>query len=133
MSTMSRSPAVKENELQNVERPTTETRFLPAVDVFETPTELVAVLDMPGVSRDGIDVEYEDRTLTIQGRVSGSASTDRANLWREYHEGHYFRTFTVRKDIDAEKVSAACEDGVLTVRLPKREAAVPRKISVDVK
>ncbi len=130
---MSQSPAVKENELQRVEPEATEMRILPAVDVFETPTELVAVLDMPGVSRDGIDVEYEDRTLTIQGRVSGSASTDHVNLWREYHEGNYFRTLNVRQDIDVGKVAAAYEDGVLTVRLPKREAAVPRKISVDVK
>ncbi len=130
---MSQSPAVKENELQRVEPEATEMRILPAVDVFETRTELVAVLDMPGVSRDGIDVEYEDRTLTIQGRVSGSASTDHVNLWREYHKGHYFRTFNVRQGIDVGKVAAAYEDGVLTVRLPKREAAVPRKISVDVK
>ena len=130
---MSPSPAVNENELQKVEPAATETRILPAVDVFETPTELVAVLDMPGVSRDGIDVEYEDRTLTIQGRVSGSASTDHVNLWREYHKGHYLRTFNVRQGIDVGKVAAAYEDGVLTVRLPKREAAVPRKISVDVK
>ncbi len=130
---MSQSPAVKENELRRVEPEAIEMRILPAVDVFETPTELVAVLDMPGVSRDGIDVEYEDRTLTIQGRVSGRASTDHVNLWREYHEGHYFRTFNVRQGIDVGKVAAEYEDGVLTVRLPKREAAVPRKISVDVK
>ena len=130
---MSESPAVKENELQKVERAATGVRVLPAVDVFETRTELVAVLDMPGVSRDGIDVEYEDRTLTIQGRVSESASTDRANLWREYHKGHYFQTFNVRQGIDVGKVAAEYEDGVLTVRLPKRESAVPRKISVDVK
>ena len=130
---MSRSPAVKENELQKVERAATDARVLPAVDVFETPTELVAVLDMPEVPRDGIDVEYEDRILTIQGRVSGSASTDHVNLWREYREGHYFRTFNVRQGIDVGKVAAEYEDGVLTVRLPKSEAAVPRKISVDVK
>ena len=130
---MSRSPAVKENELQKVERAATDARVLPAVDVFETPTELVAVLDMPGVSRDGIDVEYEDHCLTIQGRVSGIASTDHVSLWREYHEAHYFRTFNVRQGIDVGKVVAEYEDGVLTVRLPKSEAALPRKISVDVK
>lgn len=130
---MSRSPAVKEREVRKVEGSGSDARFMPAVDILETPTEFGVVLDMPGVPKDGIDVEYRDRVLTIHGRVSGSASKDRKSLWREYHEGHYLRTFKVREDVDAEKLSAAYEDGVLTVRLPKREPAVPRKISVEIK
>lgn len=131
---MSRSPAVKEKEVRKVEEPgAADKRFMPAVDILESPTEFVVVLDMPGVPKDGIDVEYKDRVLTVQGRVSARASTDRKSLWREYHEGQYLRTFNVREDIDAEKLSAAYEDGVLTVRLPKRQPAVPRKIEVEIK
>jgi HSP20 family protein len=129
---MSRTPAVKENGLQTSER-AAEPRLLPAVDVYETPTELVAQLDMPGLSKDGIDVEYKDRVLTVKGRVKSSEVRGHTNLWREFHEGEYIRTFNVREDLDVGRVAADYEDGVLTVRLPKQEAALARKIAVDVK
>ena len=130
---MSRTPAVTEQKSDVARASTVERRYLPATDILETPTELVAVLEMPGVGKDAIDIEYKDNTLTVEGRLAASTREGSTNLWREYHEGHFIRTFNVQKEIDAEKVSASYEDGVLTIRLPKAEAAIPRKIAVELK
>ena len=129
---MSQTPALKENEFETAQR-ATERRLLPAVDVYETPTELVAQLDMPGLSKDAINVEYKDRVLTVNGRVSPSEVRSHKSLWREFHAGQYVRTFNVRQDIDVGSVTADYEDGVLTVHLPKQQAARAHKIAVDAK
>ena len=130
---MSRTPAVTDNALEKSDRSTSESRYLPAVDIYESPTELVAVLDLPGVERDGIEVEYKEGTLTVEGRVPTSTPGEGTYLWREYRQRHFVRAFRVRTDIDAEKISATHEEGVLTIRLPKAAAAIPRKIAVEVR
>ena len=128
---MSQTPAVTEKKSDLARASTVVRRYLPATDIFETPTELVAVLEMPGVGKDALDVEYKEKILTVEGRVSSSTREGSNNLWREYHEGHFNRTFNVRQEIDAEKVSASYEDGVLTIRLPKAAAAISRKIAIE--
>ncbi len=112
------------------ERTRNERRFSPHVDILERPDELTVVADMPGVTGSDIDVQFENRTLTIHGRVAPRPDAKTRFLIREYGIGDFVRTFQVSEAIDAARISAEFADGVLTLRLPKAEAVRPRKISV---
>ena|SRR5687768_7622298 len=105
--------------------------YRPAVDIVEKPEELLLIADMPGTSPDDIDVRFENGTLTLYGRVKERQMETAEHLLREYGIGDFYRTFQVNETIDAERISAEYRDGVLTLHLPKVEAAKPRKIQVS--
>jgi HSP20 family molecular chaperone IbpA len=88
------------------------------------------VADVPGASKDGIDIDFEKGVLTIHAKVEPRSSGDVDYLLREYGVGDYHRVFTVSESIDASKISADYADGILTLHLPKSAAAQPRKIEV---
>lgn len=104
--------------------------FVPAVDIYESENELTLVADMPGVPIDGVDIDLKDDQLTIRGKAATEEQSGTV-LLREYAVGDYYRQFTLSNAIDREKIAAAMKDGVLTVVLPKAEAAKPRKIAVQ--
>lgn len=104
--------------------------YRPNVDILEKKDELIVLADIPGASSDGIDVDFEEGTLTINARVEPRTSEDIEYLFHEYGVGSYYRTFQVSEAIVPEKISAEYADGVLSLRLPKSEAAKPRKIAV---
>lgn len=103
--------------------------YRPNVDILEMPDELLLLADMPGAAPDSIDIQFEDGNLTIHARIEPRYEEEDF-LLREYGVGDYWRTFRVAETIDASKISAEIADGVLTLHLPKAEAAKPRKISV---
>jgi len=103
--------------------------YRPHVDILESGDELTVLADVPGASPDGIDVHFEDGTLAIHARVP-PRNEEVDFLVREYGVGDYYRTFEVNESIDPDKISAQYADGVLTLHLPKSEAAKPRKIPV---
>jgi HSP20 family molecular chaperone IbpA len=108
-----------------------ESRTLaPPVDIFEFPEGLAVVVDLPGVDKDGVSVHVENNTLTI--KASGSCRAPGDTLYREFSLMNYFRQFQLSEKIDQEKIVADMRQGVLTVRLPKAEAAKPKKIAVKV-
>jgi HSP20 family molecular chaperone IbpA len=105
--------------------------YAPAVDIYETPDEIVLVADVPGARAEGIDVQFERGTLTINASVAPRRNDDQTNYFaREYGVGNYHRAFEINDDIDANRISAHVDNGVLTVKLPKAEAVKPRKIQV---
>jgi HSP20 family protein len=118
-----------ENQTTN-NRPTRQEYVSPNVNIFETPEGYVLQAEMPGVSRDGLDVTVEGTEITIVGRRNPEAPTG-ATLFRERHAADYRRVFELDPAIDTAKVSAKIEQGVLTVTLPKSERVKPRKITVD--
>lgn len=128
-----------ETDVQKVEEPqapaTEQTRggqfFRPRVDILEREDELLLVADMPGLTSDDIEVNFEDRQLTIHGHVRPRQSEQTKMLLQEYGVGDFYRTFQVSEQVDAERIHAAYADGVLTLHLPKVEAARPRKIVVN--
>ena len=103
--------------------------FIPAVDIYESKTDLTLLADMPGAPADGVDIGLEGDTLTIRGAVPQQDGAGRV-LLTEYAIGDYFRRFTVSNAIDREKIQASMKDGVLKLVLPKAEAAMPKKIEV---
>ncbi len=104
--------------------------YRPNVDILETKDELTLVADMPGVSSESIDIDFKDGLLTVQGKVGPRYGEGTAFLLNEYGVGDFHRTFRVSEQIDANRIHAQYADGVLTVHLPKVEAAKPRKIEV---
>ncbi len=103
--------------------------FTPAVDIYESPTELVLVADMPGVEPEDLDIDLNDDTLSIVGKVAESPLEGEV-LLAEYRLGSYFRSFALTDALDQGKISASLADGVLRIVLPKAAKAVPRKIPI---
>ena len=104
--------------------------YLPSVDIVEQKDALVIVVDMPGAAPDSIDVDFNQGTLSIYGRVKPRPSDGANYLLREYGVGDFFRAFQVSEDVDSQSITAEYRAGVLEVRLPKAEALKPRKIAV---
>lgn len=102
---------------------------VPRVDLFENDEELLLVADLPGVKKDGLDVQFHDGTLSIEGRRNPTHE-QAALLRREYQTTDFVRHFLVPEGIDVGKIAAELRNGTLTLHLPKAEAAKPRKIAV---
>ena len=120
-------------ETAAVERTRCGTCYRPNVDIREQNDELLVVADVPGARGDSIDVKFENGMLEIYAAVSPRQHEGPNYLLYEYGVGDYYRTFQVSEAIDAQKISADYADGVLTLHLPKAEAARPRKIAVSAK
>jgi HSP20 family protein len=111
--------------------PRTSRPWSPATDIIETENELVLKSDLPDVDLKDIDVQVENQTLTIKGeRQFARESGDKGFHRIERSYGTFVRSFTVPSTVDTEKVAADYKNGVLTVRLPKKEAAKPRQVKV---
>ncbi len=103
--------------------------FTPAVDIFENSNELTVVVDMPGINSEDVEVDLRENILTIIGDAKAEEFGGQ-ELLTEYRTGGYYRTFRVNNLIDHAKIAASMNDGVLTLKLPKSEKAIPRKIPV---
>jgi HSP20 family protein len=104
----------------------------PAVDIFETGNELVLKADLPDVDAKNVDVRVENLTLTISGERKFEKSGDEKGFHRiERSYGNFTRSFAVPNTFDTENIAATFKNGVLTVKLPKKEAAKPRQIKTE--
>ena len=127
---MSQETAVQTSNSGNGEQTRTTPTFQPQVDIIELPEELLIRADLPGAAVDDVDVNFEEGRLTIHARVHQRQADETKFLLREYAVGDYRRTFEVSEAIDLEGISAHSRDGVLTLHLPKSQAARPRRIEV---
>lgn len=107
--------------------------WTPAVDIAETENELVLTADIPGVKLEEIDIRLEDGNLVLKGTRKFENQEKKGGYHRlERSYGTFQRVFTLPESVDAEKVNAAYENGVLKVVLPKKEIAKPKQIKVEV-
>ena len=127
-NTIERKP--REEVHETTERTRCGRVYRPNVDILENEHELTVLADMPGANPADIDIQFENGMLAIHGHVQPRQKTEAPYLAREYGIGDFYRTFQVSETIDAAKISAEYRDGVLTLHLPKTEAAKPRKIAV---
>jgi HSP20 family protein len=100
----------------------------PEVNIFETKDGFVLEAEMPGVSKDTLEITLEGNALTLVGHRD-DGSEGRA-LYRESKPAHFRRVFELDPAIDTGKINAKVEQGVLTLTLPKAEKVKPRKIAV---
>jgi HSP20 family protein len=121
---------------QNFAEPTgkdqlTAGNFVPPVDVYEDEHNLVLKLEVPGVEEKDLNVSVENNTLTIQGERKFEKEEKEENFHRiERRYGSFLRTFKLPNTVDAEKVDANYEKGILKITLAKRAEAKPRQIKV---
>jgi HSP20 family protein len=107
--------------------------WIPAVDIYETENELVAKIDLPGVNQKDLDVRVENNTLTIRGERKFDNTVSEENYVRvERAYGTYSRSFSLPPRVNTEAIGAEYTEGVLTLRMPKREEAKPKQIHVNV-
>jgi HSP20 family protein len=121
----------EKRELQKKGEPTIPVRvFVPTTDILEDEHALTVVMEMPGVSKEAVDINIEDRVLTVQGRIDFGKYEQMQPVYTEYNIGNFSRSFSLSNSIDQDKIRADMQDGVLTLTLPKAEEAKPRKIAV---
>jgi HSP20 family protein len=102
-----------------------------ALDVAEQADAYVVKASTPGVNPEDVEITLNDNTLTIKGETKAdTAFKDEEYHVRERRYGSFMRTITLPVTVDADKVEATHENGVLTLRLPKAEAVKPKKIAV---
>jgi HSP20 family protein len=108
--------------------------WTPAVDIFETEHhDLVLKAELPGMTREDIEVSVENSTLVLKGTKKFESDVKEDQYRRiERTYGTFHRSFNLPNTVDAGKVTAEFKNGVLTVKLPFREEAKPRTINVDV-
>ena len=103
---------------------------LPAVDVFEDESGITVLADMPGVSRNELELKVEGDTLSIEGGVHTLAPEGLEALYAELRIPRYRRTFTLSRELDTARIEANLKDGLLTLRMPKQAYAQARRIPV---
>jgi len=103
--------------------------LVPAVDIVETRDAYILESDMPGVTKDDVEILLEANELTIVGRRS-EQPTEAHYIYRESKPAQFRRVFELDPAIDVNKIDARVEQGVLTLTLPKSERVKPRKITV---
>ncbi|MGQ9630186.1 MAG: Hsp20/alpha crystallin family protein [bacterium] len=108
-----------------------EKYYVPQADVYETENDVTIKLDMPGVSKDDLEITVDNNDLRIVGRVRQERTEGYTPLMREYRVGDYRRTFTLSNAIDRDKVEAKLHNGVLTITLAKSERVKPRIIEIQ--
>ena len=106
-------------------------RWIPAMDLVETADHLVLRADLPGLERDDVAIEVKDGVLTIAGERKAEHEAKSEGFYRvERSFGTFSRSLTLPKGIDATKVEAAFEKGVLEVRIPKPEEVKPHRVEI---
>jgi len=107
--------------------------FIPPVDVYEDEQQLVLKLEVPGIKQEDLDVQVENQTLTVKGERKFEKSEKEENFHRiERRYGSFARSFTLPQTVDATAPKASCDVGVLTITLPKKEAAKPKQVKVEI-
>src|SRR5919108_1802811 len=97
----------QKREVDKTQEPTAPVRaFLPNTDIFETEEALTVVLEMPGVSKENVEVSVENGVLTVEGRIDFSKYEGLQPVYTEYNIGHYARSFRLSSKIDQDKISA---------------------------
>lgn len=106
--------------------------WMPAVDVYETGDRYVVTAELPGLTREQVDVSLDENRLTIRGARAAAVGDQQSGQYHQVERGHgsFERTFEFVDTIDQNAISADLREGVLTVTLPKRPATAARHIEV---
>lgn len=120
----------KDAALEQGERTRQRRCFSPRTDIYETDKEIILTADIPGADEKSVEINLEKNILTINAFTDTEGISDHRLAYQEYGIGDYRRSFTLNGEIDREKIEAVVKNGVLTLHLPKSEAARARKITV---
>ena len=124
----------KENTLQetNNTAKTQGVELTPAADIYETKEGATVYVDLPGVSQDTLDINFDSNVLSIKGDMTLNTPENMKPTYMDVHAGTFSRKFTLSSELDSSKIDANLKDGVLKLTIPKSEKHKPRKIEVKV-
>lgn len=120
----------KSEELEGRQRQA-EATLRPPVDIYEDSAGITLQLDMPGVSKDRLSIQADPDSLIVEGSAQIEMPADMEALYADVRSTHYRRSFAMSRDLDTDKIDATLKDGVVTVKIPKREELRPRKIQIE--
>jgi HSP20 family protein len=105
--------------------------WVPAVDIYETESEVVLSAEVPGVDEKDIEINIEDGNLTVKGERKFEKETKEENYHRiERSYGSFFRSFALPSYVDHEKIEAEYDNGLLRIRMPKKPEVKPKKVKI---
>ncbi len=114
------------------DEPVSTTTWSPAIDIFETEGEIVVKAELPGLDRKDITVHLENNVLTLRGDRRFAKESKEENYHRiERSYGGFSRAFSIPMSVDEQSISADYKDGILNIRLPKKEQAKPKQIRIN--
>ncbi len=104
--------------------------YSPDVDIQASENEVVFIIDLPGVSKGDVKIEIDENdVLSIRAKNSYKEPED--IMFRQYNNGNYYRAFALSDDLDKDKISGSIENGLLEIRIPKKEEAKPKRIQIN--
>ncbi|MFL9858715.1 Hsp20/alpha crystallin family protein [Paraburkholderia madseniana] len=112
------------------EQPARRMTITPAVDIYENSEGVTLWADLPGVTKDKLEVRIHDGNLSIEAQAVVPTPANLRVQHAEVREPHFARTFTLSPDFDTSKIEANLQDGVLKLTIPRRDEARPRRIEV---
>ena len=132
MATVHELEVQQKKEVARAEESTQAARyFVPSADIHETDDALVISMEMPGVSRDAVEVMLEKDVLKVSGQVDFSGYEGLEPIYTEYAVGHFSRSFSLSSTIDQSGITATVDNGVLLLSLPKAREAKPRRVAIQ--
>ncbi len=105
-------------------------RFNPDSDILEREDGFHIFMDLPGVTKESLVIDLKENELEISGKAETVKQEDTKDIHLEFGNGTYVRRFTISDAVDAEKIKATLNNGVLELSLPKAEKAQPKKIQI---
>src|SRR5690242_21857817 len=122
----------QKKEVSSQQEQTIPARFyVPSTDIFESGDALKIVMEVPGVTKEAVNVKIENDVLSVECRIETTNYNELEPLYTEYPIGHFARSFTLPGQVDQQNITAQLEDGVLTLTLNKRPELKPRRIAVQ--
>jgi HSP20 family protein len=105
--------------------------WTPSVDIYENENSLVLTAEVPGVDENNIEIKIEDNTLSLKGERIFEKETNEENYHRiERSYGSFYRSFTIPRNVDQEKIKAEHDNGVLRITMPKKPESKPKTVKV---
>ena len=115
---------------QSLMNATSAAAIRPFVDIFETADGITLRADMPGVSKEGLNLRVEGANLLVEGTIDIVTGQKMSALYADVRSTQYRRSFVLGNELEAANIDANLQDGILTVRIPKRAELKPRRIEV---
>ena len=106
--------------------------WTPALDLYQTTDDVVALVELPGMRKEDIEISLHDGVLTISGERNSETTEGDKTVRTERFVGKFRRSVSLPTRVDANKVNATYKDGILTITLPKAEEVKPKQIQVNV-
>lgn len=121
---------VQQDNTALMKRPASVATVVPLVDIYETPEAFMLMIDLPGARKDSISVTTDKSSLVIRAAAGAGYGPGSRLLYNEIPNADFHRSFNMTDEIDRESIDARFENGVLTLKLLKKEESKPREIRI---